>query len=64
MLVLRFVVGLGAGGVWRSAVALAAECWLNRSRPVVAGTIGEASTYHPIAYASCIALNAAWAGSL
>ncbi|MSR51620.1 MAG: MFS transporter, partial [Gemmataceae bacterium] len=27
MLVLRFMVGLGVGGVWPNAVALVAECW-------------------------------------
>ena len=42
MLVLRFVVGLGVGGVWPNAVALAAECWPDKSRPVVAGLMGAA----------------------
>jgi len=42
MLVLRFVVGLGVGGVWPNAVALAAECWPDRSRPFVAGLMGAA----------------------
>jgi MFS family permease len=42
MLVLRFLVGLGVGGVWPNAVALAAECWPDRSRPVVAGLMGAA----------------------
>jgi MFS transporter, SHS family, sialic acid transporter len=42
MLVLRFMVGLGVGGVWPNAVALAAECWPNRSRPIVAGLLGAA----------------------
>jgi MFS family permease len=37
MLVLRFVVGLGAGGVWPNAVALVSECWSNASRPLVSG---------------------------
>lgn len=40
MLVLRFLVGLGVGGVWPNAVALVAECWPNRSRPTVAGILG------------------------
>ncbi len=40
MLVLRFLVGLGVGGVWPNAVALAAECWPDKSRPVVAGLMG------------------------
>jgi MFS family permease len=42
MLVLRFVVGLGVGGVWPNAVALAAECWPDKSRPFVAGIMGAA----------------------
>ena len=42
MLVLRFLVGLGVGGVWPNAVALAAECWPDKSRPVVAGLMGVA----------------------
>jgi len=42
MLVLRFVVGLGVGGVWPNAVALVAESWPDKSRPVVAGLMGAA----------------------
>jgi MFS family permease len=42
MLGLRFLVGLGVGGVWPNAVALAAECWPDKSRPVVAGLMGAA----------------------
>ncbi|MFM1944221.1 MAG: hypothetical protein RI897_3203 [Verrucomicrobiota bacterium] len=42
MLVLRFVVGLGVGGVWPNAVALVAECWPDKSRPIVAGLMGAA----------------------
>ena len=42
MLVLRFLVGLGVGGVWPNAVALAAECWSDKSRPIVAGLMGAA----------------------
>lgn len=42
MLVLRFLVGLGVGGVWPNAVALAAECWPDTSRPLVAGLMGAA----------------------
>lgn len=42
MLLLRFVVGLGVGGVWPNAVALAAECWPDKSRPMVAGLMGAA----------------------
>jgi len=42
MLVLRFLVGLGVGGVWPNAVALASECWPNKARPTVAGLMGAA----------------------
>jgi MFS transporter, SHS family, sialic acid transporter len=42
MLALRFLVGLGVGGVWPNAVALAAECWPDKSRPIVAGLMGVA----------------------
>jgi SHS family sialic acid transporter-like MFS transporter len=42
MLVLRFMVGLGIGGVWPNAVALAAECWPDKSRPIIAGLMGAA----------------------
>jgi MFS transporter, SHS family, sialic acid transporter len=40
MLVLRFIVGLGVGGVWPNGVALVSECWPNVSRPMVAGIMG------------------------
>src|SRR6185369_7840132 len=40
MLLLRFLVGLGVGGVWPNGVALVAECWPNTSRPLVAGVLG------------------------
>jgi SHS family sialic acid transporter-like MFS transporter len=40
MLVLRFMVGLGVGGMWPNGVALVAECWPNKSRPTVSGILG------------------------
>ncbi|HVT29774.1 MAG TPA: MFS transporter, partial [Lacipirellulaceae bacterium] len=40
MLILRFLVGLGVGGVWPNGVALVAECWPDQSRPTVAGILG------------------------
>lgn len=40
MLVLRFLVGLGVGGVWPNGVALVSECWPKVSRPIVAGIMG------------------------
>ncbi len=42
MLVLRFMVGLGVGGVWPNAVALVAESWPDQTRPAVAGLMGAA----------------------
>jgi predicted MFS family arabinose efflux permease len=40
MLVLRFMVGLGVGGMWPNGVALVAECWPNATRPTVCGVLG------------------------
>jgi len=40
MLVLRFLVGLGVGGMWPNGVVLVSECWTKASRPVVAGVMG------------------------
>jgi MFS transporter, SHS family, sialic acid transporter len=40
MLILRFLVGLGVGGVWPNGVALVSECWPAVSRPIVAGIMG------------------------
>lgn len=40
MLLLRFVSGLGVGGMWPNGVALVAESWSNASRPFVAGIAG------------------------
>jgi MFS family permease len=40
MLLLRFLVGLGVGGMWPNGVALVAECWPDKSRPTVAGILG------------------------
>ena len=40
MLILRFLVGLGVGGMWPNGVVLVSECWPNTSRPVVAGIMG------------------------
>jgi MFS family permease len=37
---LRFLVGLGVGGMWPNGVALVAECWPDKSRPTVAGILG------------------------
>ena len=40
MLALRFIAGLGVGGMWPNGVALVAESWSNASRPFVAGVAG------------------------
>lgn len=59
MLVLRFLVGLGVGGMWPNGVALVAECWPDTSRPTVSGILGAGinigivclsllGTFHPI----------------
>ena len=39
MLVLRFLVGLGVGGLWPNGIALVSECWSNASRPIVSGAM-------------------------
>lgn len=59
MLLLRFLSGLGVGGMWPNGVALVSECWPNRSRPLVSGimgagmnagvlTLSQVARYHPI----------------
>jgi SHS family sialic acid transporter-like MFS transporter len=39
MLVLRFLVGLGVGGLWPNAMALVAESWSTVSRPLAMGVM-------------------------
>lgn len=39
MLLLRFLVGLGVGGMWPNGIALVAECWSSASRPLVSGVM-------------------------
>jgi predicted MFS family arabinose efflux permease len=39
MLALRFLVGLGVGGMWPNGMALVTECWSSASRPVVSGVM-------------------------
>lgn len=39
MLVLRFLVGLGVGGLWPNGIALVSECWQGASRPLVSGAM-------------------------
>jgi MFS transporter, SHS family, sialic acid transporter len=43
LLVLRFLSGMGVGGMWPTGVALAAEAWSDGSRPLVAGVLGTAA---------------------
>ena len=40
MVVLRFLAGLGIGGMWPNGAALVAECFPRASRPFVAGVVG------------------------
>ncbi len=37
MLVLRFLVGLGVGGLWPNGIALVSECWPAAKKPLVSG---------------------------
>ncbi|MBL8238050.1 MAG: MFS transporter [Bryobacterales bacterium] len=39
MLALRFLVGLGVGGMWPNGMALVAECWPKASKPLVSGVM-------------------------
>lgn len=39
MLILRFLVGLGVGGLWPNGIALVSECWSGASKPVVSGVM-------------------------
>jgi MFS family permease len=40
MLIFRFLVGFGLGGIWPNGVALVSECWPKVARPLVAGVMG------------------------
>jgi SHS family sialic acid transporter-like MFS transporter len=42
LLGLRFLVGLGVGGVWPNGVSLVSECWAGVSRPTAAAVTGTA----------------------
>lgn len=39
MLWLRFLVGLGVGGLWPNGIALVSECWPRAARPLVLGAM-------------------------
>lgn len=43
LLVLRFLAGLGIGGMWPNGVSLVAEVWPDVSRPFLAGVIGTSA---------------------
>ncbi|MDP6795264.1 MAG: MFS transporter [Verrucomicrobiota bacterium] len=43
LLVVRFIVCMGVGGMWPNGVALMSEAWANVSRPLLAGVIGTAA---------------------
>jgi MFS family permease len=40
LLALRFLAGLGIGGMWPTGAALVTECFPGASRPIVAGVVG------------------------
>lgn len=42
MLGLRFLVGVGVGGLWPNAMALVGECWSGASKPLVVGATSAA----------------------
>ena len=43
LLVARFVVCMGVGGMWPNGVALMSEAWAGASRPMLAGVIGTSA---------------------
>jgi MFS family permease len=43
LLLMRFMVGFGVGGMWPNGISLVSEAWPNLSRPTVAGIIGSAA---------------------
>lgn len=43
LLLLRFLTGLGVGGMWTGGVTLASEGWPAATRPVIAGVVGTAA---------------------
>ena len=43
LLVMRFLVGVGVGGMWPNGIALISEAWPNMSRPMLSGVIGTAA---------------------
>jgi MFS family permease len=43
LLLLRFLVGIGVGGMWPNGIAIVSEAWPGLSRPLLAGIIGTAA---------------------
>ena len=43
LLIARFIVCMGVGGMWPNGVALMSEAWSSVSRPLLAGIIGAAA---------------------
>jgi MFS family permease len=43
LLLLRFLSGMGVGGMWPTGVSLAAEAWSDVSRPALAGLLGASA---------------------
>lgn len=45
LLIFRFFAAVGMGGEWALGVALVMECWPEKFRPILAGTIGAAANF-------------------
>jgi MFS transporter, SHS family, sialic acid transporter len=43
LLVLRFLSGMGVGGMWPTGVSLVAEAWADMSRPTLSGLLGTSA---------------------
>ena len=43
LLIMRFLTGIGVGGMWPNGVALISEAWPSISRPMLAGLMGTAA---------------------
>ena len=43
LLIMRFMTGVGVGGMWPNGIALVSEAWPGMSRPMLAGVIGTAA---------------------
>ncbi|MDX1944476.1 MAG: MFS transporter [Pirellulaceae bacterium] len=43
ILLLRFLAGMGVGGMWPTGVALASEAWSDSARPMISGMLGTSA---------------------